>query len=305
MSTAKIDTLKPISNNGSLTLQGDSSGSGVTGATVNTSGDVTLSNDLISASDTKIKLGSAGGVYESDGSTAILTESSGSVTLQNVTLASTVSGQAPEGTAVKSTGESGGTKFLREDGDGTCSWQAPSAVPTGLIAPMGMSSAPTGWLVCDGSAVSRSTYAGLFSIIGTTWGTGDGSSTFNVPDLRGAVLRGTGTAGVSSDYVGPNVGAYQDDQNAEHNHSASSSSSGSSNSTGSHQHNAAGNTPFAGSHFANLGAFNGFINTNHQKVASAGSHSHSISVSTSTSIGNQGSTEARVYNRGVQYCIKF
>ena len=101
---------------------------------------------MISASDTKIKLGSAGGVYESDGSTAILTESSGSVTLQNVELASTVTGQAPEGTAVKSTGETSGSKFLREDGDGSCSWQTPASVPAGMIAPMGMSSAPTGWL---------------------------------------------------------------------------------------------------------------------------------------------------------------
>jgi microcystin-dependent protein len=46
-------------------------------------------------------------------------------------------------------------------------------------------SAPTGWLLCDGSAVSRTTYAGLFAILSTTYGVGDGSTTFNLPDLRG------------------------------------------------------------------------------------------------------------------------
>jgi microcystin-dependent protein len=52
------------------------------------------------------------------------------------------------------------------------------------------STAPTGWLLCDGSAVSRTTYAALFAVISTTWGSGDGSTTFNVPDLRGQFLRG-------------------------------------------------------------------------------------------------------------------
>lgn len=57
-------------------------------------------------------------------------------------------------------------------------------VNTGLIIPYGKDETPTGFLACDGSAVSRSTYSALFAIIGTTWGTGDGSSTFNVPDLQ-------------------------------------------------------------------------------------------------------------------------
>ena len=63
-------------------------------------------------------------------------------------------------------------------------------LPTGMIAPFAMSTAPTGWLECDGSAVSRATYANLFAALGTTHGVGDGSSTFNVPDLRGEFIRG-------------------------------------------------------------------------------------------------------------------
>jgi len=65
----------------------------------------------------------------------------------------------------------------------------------GIVSPFAGSAAPTGWLICDGSAVSRTTYSRLFTVISTTYGTGDGSSTFNVPDLRGrhAVGAGTGT----------------------------------------------------------------------------------------------------------------
>lgn len=60
----------------------------------------------------------------------------------------------------------------------------------GIILPYAGSAAPTGWLLCFGQAVSRTTYAGLFSAIGTTFGVGDGSTTFNVPDLRGRVAAG-------------------------------------------------------------------------------------------------------------------
>ena len=62
---------------------------------------------------------------------------------------------------------------------------------TGEIQMYAGSTAPSGWLVCDGSAVSRSTYPGLFDVIGTTYGSGDGSTTFNVPDLSGRVAIGT------------------------------------------------------------------------------------------------------------------
>ena len=54
-------------------------------------------------------------------------------------------------------------------------------IPAGLIAPYGGSSAPTGWLMCNGQAVSRTTYATLFNKIGTAYGAGDGSTTFNLP----------------------------------------------------------------------------------------------------------------------------
>lgn len=77
---------------------------------------------------------------------------------------------------------------LTTDGAATLSWS--QTVPAGCIQMYAGSSAPTGWLICDGSAVSRTTYAGLFAITSTTYGAGDGSTTFNLPDLRDRFPRG-------------------------------------------------------------------------------------------------------------------
>jgi microcystin-dependent protein len=60
-------------------------------------------------------------------------------------------------------------------------------VQSGLMMMWPTSSAPTGWLICDGSAVSRTTYSALFALIGTTYGSGDGSTTFNLPNMQGNV----------------------------------------------------------------------------------------------------------------------
>lgn len=60
----------------------------------------------------------------------------------------------------------------------------------GVIFPFGGTTAPDGFLMCDGAAYSRTAYASLFAVIGTSFGNGNGSTTFNVPDLRGEFLRG-------------------------------------------------------------------------------------------------------------------
>lgn len=67
------------------------------------------------------------------------------------------------------------------------------SVPTGALMPYAGSTAPSQFLLCDGSAVSRTTYSALFAIIGTTYGAGDTTTTFNLPDLRGRVPMGAGT----------------------------------------------------------------------------------------------------------------
>jgi microcystin-dependent protein len=74
----------------------------------------------------------------------------------------------------------------------------PDSTSAGTVSPWGGTSTPTGWLLCDGTAVSRSTYSALFTAIGTTYGTGDGSSTFNIPDLRGRTVCGKDNMGGSA-----------------------------------------------------------------------------------------------------------
>lgn len=82
--------------------------------------------------------------------------------------------------------------------------------PIGTILPYGGTEAPSGWMLCQGQAVSRTNYADLFAVIGTSFGTGDGSTTFNLPDLRGEFLRGAGTNSHTDQGNGGTVGQHQD-----------------------------------------------------------------------------------------------
>lgn len=107
------------------------------------------------------------------------------------------------------------------DGAITAAKMASSAVtPAGIISPYAGTTAPTGWLVCDGQLASRTIYSGLYAAIGDTYGAGDGSTTFNIPDLRGRVIAGqddmggtsanrlTGqTGGIDGDTLGATGGA--------------------------------------------------------------------------------------------------
>lgn len=98
-------------------------------------------------------------------------------------------------------------------------------MPAGAVSAFAMSTCPTGWLSADGSAVSRAEYPMLFAAISTTWGAGDGSSTFALPDLRAAHLRGTGTHGTATQasgvaFTGPSVGALLTDMFQGHSHSS-------------------------------------------------------------------------------------
>ena len=77
-------------------------------------------------------------------------------------------------------------------------WQGAVSAPAGTVNPYAGSTAPTGWLLSFGQAVSRSTYANLFAVISTTYGSGDGSTTFNLPDLRGRAVAGVDNMGGSA-----------------------------------------------------------------------------------------------------------
>lgn len=106
---------------------------------------------------------------------------------------------------------------------GVATWQAPAsggssgAVPAGAVSMFAGSVAPSGWLLCDGSAVSRTTFADLFTAIGTAYGAGDGSTTFNVPDTRGRVMVGKGT-NAAVDTLGENDGVAVANRRPQHRH---------------------------------------------------------------------------------------
>ncbi len=78
--------------------------------------------------------------------------------------------------------------------------------PTGAITMFGAAAAPAGWLLCQGQAVSRVTFADLFGVVGTTYGIGDGSTTFNVPNLEGNVPVGLDSGDTDFDALGETGG---------------------------------------------------------------------------------------------------
>lgn len=106
-----------------------------------------------------------------------------------------------------------------------------SIIPPGTIQAFGGGTVPSGWLLCDGTTASRTTYSALFAAVGTAHGSGDGSTTFHLPDLRGRFLRGAdnmGTGAASRDPGGrttsntggnsTGLGSVQDSDNKTHFH---------------------------------------------------------------------------------------
>jgi microcystin-dependent protein len=100
------------------------------------------------------------------------------------TLADVASGDLPAGMVVEALFSTADDCFVAQGVVGL------NAAPPGIIAPYAGSTAPTGWLLCFGQNVSRTTFAALFAALGTTYGAGDGSTTFGLPDLRGRAIAG-------------------------------------------------------------------------------------------------------------------
>jgi microcystin-dependent protein len=93
---------------------------------------------------------------------------------------------------------------------------AAGVTPTGAVLPYAGAAAPTGWLICDGTAKSRAVYAELYAVVGTTYGAGDGTTTFNIPDLRQRVPLGKAASGTGSTLGG--TGGSKDAVAVSHNH---------------------------------------------------------------------------------------
>jgi microcystin-dependent protein len=188
--------------------------------------------------------------------------------------------------------------------------------PPGMIGYFARPSIPTGWLEANGAAVSRSTYAALFTAIGTLYGAGNGSTTFNLPDLRGLFPRGF-DSGRGAD-PGRQFGSTQQSQNLSHAHSASTGGAG------SHFHT----TDTQGAHVHGNGQYNQFVrnvgvNTTNSgrdntvgepdifssaAELSSGSHAHSTTTDPghthAVGISPDGGNEARPINVALYVCIK-
>jgi len=101
--------------------------------------------------------------------------------------------------AINISGNGTSGQVVQSDGDGSFSYLTlATGFVSGMLMPYAGASAPSGWLLCYGQAISRTTYADLFTAIGTVYGAGDGSTTFNLPDLRGRVVAGQDDMGGSS-----------------------------------------------------------------------------------------------------------
>lgn len=167
-----------------------------------------------------------------------------------------------------------------------------SGNPVGTIISVASSTAPTGYLKANGALISRTAYVDLFESIGTTFGEGDGSTTFALPDLRGEFIRGFDN-GRGLD-TGRTFGSNQNDAYLNHSHTANS------NSTGAHTHtvrlynatNSTNNLTAAGSTYSDAGA---------STTSTSGAHTHTITVDNSTT----GSNETRPKNIALLYCIKY
>jgi len=160
-------------------------------------------------------------------------------------------------------------------------------LPAGAIQPFAMNVAPAGWLAANGAAVSRNDYAVLFAAIGTIYGAGNGSTTFNLPDLRGYFVRGAGTNSIDSTASGT-FGAMQADDLKSHTHGITDPG---------HRHG--------------WSAYNGPPGTNYglnfvSGIASfAGYTAYYVDNSTTgITVSATGGTETRPRNIAMLYCIK-
>ena len=197
-------------------------------------------------------------------------------------------------------------QMLQTNGSGALSFTTVQGVPSGSVFCMAVATVPSGYLECNGAAVSRTTYAALFAVIGTQYGTGNGSSTFNLPDLRGEFVRGF-DHGKGTD-SGRSIGSSQGSQNAQHNHTATSSvtdpghrhlpQSQSANSQQTNGHGVAINDTIIGNYGGGSGVGLGPIGNRHflQNTTTG------ISVSTTTA--NHGGNESRPRNVAMMYVIK-
>ena len=207
----------------------------------------------------------------------------------------------------------------------------------GMVAAFAMTSAPAGWIACNGTHLGRENYPRLFARIGTTFGAGDGVTTFVVPDLRGKFVRSWDDSGAID--PGRLLGSHQNGQNASHVHVAHADAQGEHNhpvtvrANGEHTHAASSDEQGEHSHgmwplslniSTAIGAGHFSVgNTRSDNTGSAGTHAHNISVAAAgnhvheaitgvqaahvhnITVAASGGNESRPANIALLYCIKY
>jgi microcystin-dependent protein len=166
-------------------------------------------------------------------------------------------------------------------------------VPTGTVSAYAGSTAPTGYLLCDGTAVSRSTYSTLFGVVSTTYGVGDGSTTFNTPNLKGRTIIGVGVGTEITGVLGTVQGVKEVTLTAaESGTTAHDHPSGTSGAGGAHSHTYSGTTSSGDwnayfNHYSALGG-SGAVPVSTSEGAgrtyagAGGGHQHTFSGTTNT-----------------------
>lgn len=162
------------------------------------------------------------------------------------------------------------------------------STPVGTSIEGYWTSPPVGYLLEDGSAVSRTDYAALFAVIGTTFGAGDGSTTFNLPDSRGRVAVNLNTTDGEFNSIGEKSGAkthtLTQAEIPSHTHSGSTNSAGShshsgtANTAGNHRHGNFTCISCGGSNGVNVESWSGYYSSRTVYTGYAGNHSHSLSI---------------------------
>ena len=211
--------------------------------------------------------------------------------------------RAPDNAAVDITltlpsSDGNANDVLQSDGSGNLSFAAlPQAVPTGSVHLMAGNNVPSGYLKCNGQAVSQTTYAALYQIIGATYG--QTATTFNLPDLRGEFVRGWADDRSDVD-AGRGFGTAQDQSNREHTHVVTDPGHGHSINDPGHFHNVAYTNSDNGDGVIEESGtgFNGFEPTENATTNISINLNH-----TGISIQTQGS-EARPRNIAMMYVIK-
>ena len=213
----------------------------------------------------------------------------------DIVMSGTGSLQIPKGTtAQRPTPATGDIRFnttlTQFEGYNGSAWgEIANGVPAGSVFTFASTTVPSGYLECNGAAVSRSTYATLFAAISTTFGVGDGSATFNLPDLRGQFVRGWANNATGTGDDGRSFASSQSDQNKTHGHTASVTDPGHRHVTKGH-----GTQDDGGSNLT--GSTSGGTSSTSMNDANTG-----ISVS----VASDGGAEVRVKNIALMYVIKF